>query len=271
MRQRLARMAGLTAVAVFSLAAAGCGTSTDDSTASDDKGTTSGKVDAAQEIAEAATKTSKTTYKLTLTSGLVSGSGLADPTGKKSQLTIEVGTAGAEAAMEMRMVDKDLWMKIPGMPTGEGKWMHLNVADMPASFAAFGTADDPGSSFALMKAVKEVEDLGDGRYKGTLDLAKSPTSQALTKQLEQHSFGPELLIVPFETALDKEGRLVEISIDQSELIKAVAGDVGEGIAAATGKIEIKFSDFGVQVTDIVAPPASEVTEMPAELLKSFGG
>jgi hypothetical protein len=53
-------------------------------------------------------------------------------------------------------------------------------------------------------------------------------------------------MVPFEAAVDEQGRLVRYSIDLSELLGSLP----------TARLEYKYSAFGVQV-DVTAPPAAQ--------------
>lgn len=274
MRHRIITRTGLIALAALSLAATGCGSTSDsaaDPTASGGQ-TTAGATDAKQELTDAAAKLGTTSYKLTLATGGFTGTGTADPVGKKVQLTMGGDADGTSLNFEIRGIAQKVWMKFNGLPIGDGKWLSVDLNKLPADsqLNAFGNANDPGGSQALIKAIKDAESLGSGRYKGTLDLSTSPNSKSLLTLVDGQSVSPDLLIVPFEATVDDEGRLTWISIDQSALVSAVAGAADAKDAATDGKVDMKFSDFGVKV-DVQEPPAGEVQALPDSLLKAFGG
>ncbi len=282
MKHRIIAVTGLTALTALSLAIAGCNSTTEtDSGGNPTKSTA--KADPRQELADAAAVLGKSTYKITMVSNGTTETGSVDPVAKKAQLTMSEASTGASTGMttattaEVRMIGNDMWMNIPGLPASDGKWMHLDIAQLSGSLlSGFGTADDLGGSQALLKSAKEVESLGDGKYKGTIDLANSPTTKSMTSLFKKlpgvfKSIGPDQWVVPFEATVDSEHRPTSLSIDESELIKAALGDeLGAATAAAYGKVEMKFSDFGTKV-DVQAPPANEVGTMSDDLLKMFGG
>jgi hypothetical protein len=268
MNRRILAVAGLTALAAVSLAVAGCNAPADSAgggrgAAADDKAA------AKQALSDAAAKLSATTFKINMSTGGFEGTGVADPAAKKSKLSMGGGTA---SAMELRMIRKDIWMKIPGLPVGDGKWMHLDSSKVGADsrLNALGSAGDPGGTQGLVKAITEADSLGGGRYKGTVDLSKAFSTKFLTGALADQKLGADALVVPFEATVDDQGRLTSIAVDESEPMKMVAGEAGPGIAAVAGKTEMKFSDFGVAVT-VKAPAASEVTELPDSVFKILGG
>jgi hypothetical protein len=269
MNRRIFAVAGLTALAAVSLAVAGCDTPADSAgggrgAAADDKAA------AKQALSDAAAKLGATTFKINMSTGGYKGTGVADPAAKKSQLSFGEGTASA--AMELRMIRKDAWIKVPGLPASDGKWMHLDISKVRADsrLKALVSADDPGGTQGLVKAIAEADSLGGGRYKGTVDLSKSSSTKFLTDALGDQELKADALVVPFEATVDDQGRLTSIAVDQSELIKKVAGDAGPGIAAALGKAEMKFSDFGVAVK-VKAPAASQVIDPPDSVLTLLGG
>jgi hypothetical protein len=272
MKRRIMAMTGLTVLAAVSLAIAGCNNAAESggggtgatAAAADDKAA------AKQELIAAAAKLGTTTFKINLSTGGFEGNGVADPAGKKSQLSLGGGTSST--GIELRMIRNDIWMKIPGMPVGDGKWMHLDTAELGADsrLHALGSAGDPGGTQAMVKAIAEVEKVGEGKYKGTLDLSRSANSKFLTETLKDKGISADQLVAPFEATVDRQGRLTSLTVDQTELLKTVAGGAGAGIAAAAGKVEMKLSGFGVAVS-VKAPPASQVTEIPDEVLKVLGG
>jgi len=135
-----------------------------------------------------------------------------------------------------------------------GKWMHIDAAKVPAGSPFSMESNDPKSAAKLIESAAQVEKTGPGRFSGVLDMTKSPTVDADSIK----ALGAKANAVPFTAEADDQGRLVELVIDMA------------AVMPGAGKMTTTYSDFGTDVR-VEAPPASEVIEMPKEMLGVVDG
>lgn len=261
MRNRRPVVAGLALVALLGL------------TACDNKTTASstGSGAAAEQVAEtqtpaaelsaAAEKLSGETFKISMESAGTTMSGVADGTTGDAQMSMDASSAGTDTTIEVRKVGTDLYMKFGGeiasLLGGSGKeWMHIDAGKMSDS-SAFNLLpeDDPTGTKAFMEALTDVERVGDGSFKGTMDLTKS-SKYAQNEALS--SMSAQMKAIPFTAKVDGEGRLTEMTVDMSSL------------GASAGTMKTSYTDFGTEVK-VEAPAAADVEEMPDTLSSMFGG
>lgn len=196
--------------------------------------------------------------------GAITASGAADPKAGNAQMSMDMGALGKGNKIELRKVGKDLYLKFGGaagqlLSSGEsGKpWMHVDASKLPAG-SSFNmmSPDDPAGTKAMISAMTKVERVGERGFKGTLDLAKSPT---YNKKGALGALGAAA-VVPFTASTDDQGRLVELTLDMSSMTAAT----GASAAPGGGKMKTTYSDFGTAVS-VEAPPAAEVGELPSGL------
>lgn len=218
--------------------------------------------EAAAELAAAATKLTENSLKVktSMAAGL-NAEGVADKAGERMDMTMTVDDgSGGEAAMtvEMRKVGTDLYMKFDGamgamLGDRSDKWMHVDAAKVPENSAFNLEKNDPRSAARMIEAAARVEKTGERSFRGVLDMTKSPTADEQSLK----ALGAKAAAVPFTAEADAEGRLVEMVIDMG------------AVMAGAGKMTTTYFDFGTPVS-VEAPPASQVIEMPKEMLGVVG-
>jgi hypothetical protein len=217
------------------------------------------QADPRQELAAAAAKLAAETFRMDLrTGGSMSMTGTLDPKAQNAAMTMDMSALARGTKVEVRKLGNDMYLKFGGslgsMLGAGGKWMHVDVTRLGAgSSLNVMPGDDPAGSQSLVKAMTDVQRVGEHGYRGTVDLRRTPRYSSGLKSL-----GARAAAVPFTARTDEQGRLVEITMDMT--------DVG----TAAGKVTTTYSDFGLPVA-VHRPAASAVTELPSNLKGMVGG
>lgn len=241
--------AGAVALAAATFALAGCADkSTPGAGDNPPPATSAPAVDAKEAFTTAVKKLNEKSSKADITmDGLAAmkGSALTDPAGKKSHVTNEVSVMGTAVKTEIISVNREVWVKMGGVPGLPDKWMHVSADKVKP-----GSSLDTNNNMTKMEsAAVTVERDGANGFKGTMDITKTgATSEEIIKQL-----GEKAKAVPFTATVDAQGRLTSIVIDMS------------AVAPGVGKLSTTYSGFGEPVT-ITPPAAADVVEMSPELL-----
>ncbi|MEV6345000.1 hypothetical protein [Actinoplanes sp. NPDC051851] len=251
---RTSRLAGVGIAAVLTVA--GCtangtgGASPSASAGAGPSGTASSSADpaAVKALTDAADKLDDTTVKLTVTSG--SGfqlTALTDAPHGTGTADLVAQSANAKLTVKSLLVGEDLYAQIPGITTAD-KWTHLDMARLPedASVGLRPGQIDPVNTAKLLSSATDVHQSGEAEYAGTLDLSDAAGVAGLGQVTIDGSS------VPFSAALDNEGRLEILTIQQEQPVVA------------------KYSGYGTPVT-VTAPAASEVVEAPDSVYQALGG
>ncbi|MFD0822971.1 hypothetical protein ACFQ0D_32665, partial [Micromonospora zhanjiangensis] len=215
---------------------------------------TSAVADPRQELAAAATKLGSDTVKVKMSmAGGLNGSGAMDPAAKKAQMAMNVSAGAQSIKMDIVMLDKDLYLKITGMPNMSNKWMHVDASKVKAgSSLDVMPGGDPAGASKMINSVVDVQRDGEHRFKGTLDLTKAQSANAAALS----ALGDKAKAVPFTATVDGQGRLTDLTVQMSTLQPGV------------GDLKTSYSDFGAPVS-VNKPPAGQTTEAPSELLNLF--
>ncbi len=215
----------------------------------------------AAELAAAATKLEGESLKVTMTMAAgLNADGAVNADGSRMDMTMTMGgSGGTDGRIAVRKVGNDLYMKFGGslgsmLGGAGGKWMHVDATKVPEGSAFSMRGSNPKDASKMIAATTGVEKTGDGSFKGVLDMTRTPGAN--TKSLE--ALGAKATAVPFTARVDAEGRMTELVIDV------------ETLAPGAGKVTTRYSDFGTPVS-VDAPPASQVMEMPKEMLGVLGG
>lgn len=237
--------------AAFALALTGCGTPAADNTGTPPT-TAAAQLPPKEALEEVFTKLQKESVKVQQTNegGLLElkSGGATDFANKKSEISMQMGAGGMQFTMIARTIGDEAWVKITGMPSLPDKWMHASSTAVRAA----GLDPDKMGATQLPTAVVTVERDGASGFKGTLDMTKMGPMNEQSKQL----LGDKAKAVPFTVKLDDKGRLAELTLDTNSL------------APGMGVTRTVYSNYG-EAVNVTAPPASEVIEMPAEILKSI--
>lgn len=159
---------------------------------------------------------------------------------------------GQMGDMEAVMVDDVMYMKMPAAAGGAGgKWMKMSVKDALGGQAGgnMGALDLRKSLELFTQGVKSVESKGSESIDGvdTTHYVVTADLEAISNLIGGSASTAQMpKTVTYDVWLDGEGRFTQMKADLQ----------------AAGKIEMNLTDWGTEV-DIKAPPASQVTEMPA--------
>ncbi|MGW4486907.1 hypothetical protein ACWEOE_24055 [Amycolatopsis sp. NPDC004368] len=285
--------------AALALVLTGCGSKAENGTASATGGdkASSGLASPFANVLELAkaskqgtskSKSSKMSMTMSLGGKNVTADGVMsyDPGNLKMSMTMT--TDGQQS--EVRLIDKTMYMKLPASEASQlgtdKPWVKISPdSDDPLSKALSGSMSQASEQSDPTKILDQISEAGrivssdqttlDGQqvnhYKVEIDLAKSmdkmlesvpAESQAQVKQLLQ---GKDIKM-PAELWLDKDQLPLQITMDESEMMKAMGAPAS---AAGSGKIVVKYTDWGTPV-DVTAPPADQVTDM-SEIAKHMGG
>lgn len=243
---RFQRLAAATVTIVAIIGLGGCGAS--GSAEPDAAVTTPASADPLAEFVAASKRLSGETMRMKMTMpGVMESTGTADLKNRKLDMVMSISAAGQSMEMATRLVGDTMFLKYG---PADGKWMRLDVSKLPAGSQL--NPENMANAEAFAQAAVKVEKGADGSFSGTLDMTKSPTADPASLK----ALGDKATAVPFTARADNQGRLVELTIDMS------------GLGAGATTMTTTYSDFGTPVT-VEEPPAAEVTEMPADMLKIF--
>lgn len=169
-------------------------------------------------------------------------------------MEMKASSTGAQA-MELILVGKAMYMKSPGLGTGD-KWIKIDLSDPNSLFGMIGKATDPEVMFKAMESPKKLELLGtedvDGvsthHYRITMD-----PSQYL-EAMEFPAAMADMLPKELVTEMWVDGDSLPRRFTQTIEVPATGGG-----APTSTSTEGTYSDFGTDV-EIEAPPADQVTE-----------
>ncbi|MFI5608776.1 hypothetical protein [Amycolatopsis sp. NPDC051903] len=282
--------------AALALVLTGCGSKSEGGTASPaGNNAASGLAAPFQNVLELASASKQGTQKsksakvsMEMTSGgkTITAQGAASYDSANPVMTLTMTVEGQQ--MEMRVVDKTMYMKLPAAQLAQmgtdKPWVKIAPnADDPLSKSLSGSVGSAGEQSDPTKMLDQIGEAGrivrseqttlDGQqanhYTVEVDIAKAmdkftASMPAEAKaQAEQALKGKDVKI-PMEIWVDKNQLPLQITMDESAMAQAM----GAG-AAGTGKMTLKYSDWGTPVT-VAAPPADQVTDL-SEMLKKMGG
>ncbi len=250
-------------LASATLALAGCGTASNTGTPAGPGASASpsrAALPPKDAVLASTTVLTQTTYRYTLSSDGLTGTGLADPTAKKTSLSAKGGQGDESVTMDFVLIGDDLWLKMDfggknstlGVPK---QFMHLDRAKLKGKGAPGFITDsgDPGESQKLFAGLVDAQRVDDRHYKLTLDLTRATASTVDKELLDK--LGDKAKAVPGTATLDDQGRLVETTVDLSAVDPKAA-------------IKITYTDFGAPVT-INKPAKSDTVEAPNSVYEIF--
>lgn len=208
-----------------------------------------------QSLKKIQTESFRFTSTITMDEVEITSSGAFDMADGVGVVKMGMDAAGQDMKLEMRVLGDDMYLS--GF-AGTGRWIRLDLGKFPAG-SMFGEVANPvGNADYLLAVSEDVKDLGDGRYRGTLDLKKyldEHAGQDRARKLEDAlgKLGPEALKTPFEATIDDQGRLTAMKL-------TMTFDAGD--KKTTMVQEARYFDFGTKV-EVTKPPADKVTDAPA--------
>ncbi|AVT30455.1 MULTISPECIES: hypothetical protein [unclassified Plantactinospora] len=250
MKTRRLAIAGLALVTAFGVGVAGCALPGTERRGDGNGAAAAPETSAADALAASVRKLNEDTFTVSLKMSVMSAQGAMDPKGKKANLAMKLDAPGQSMDFKIILLDADLFVKYAGLPGLPKEWMRVDAAKIKdGSTLDIMPEDDPMGVNNLMKGIVSVDRVGEREFKGTLDLAKSPTADPESLKV----FGDKVHAVPFTATVDAQGRLVEIVADTMT------------VSPLIGDMKVSYDNFGKPV-EITPPKSSEVVEMPAEML-----
>ncbi|SFB61932.1 hypothetical protein SAMN05216266_12938 [Amycolatopsis marina] len=258
------------------IALTGCGGGDDNASGNGSGGELSSPFGSAQELVRAASaqteksKSSKFTFEMDMAGQKFSGNGEGLYDGDNTAMSMNMDVQGQ--TMEMRIVDKVLYMKMPAQAgmTADGKpWVKITPGgddpiskSMGDSFDQMAEQNDPSKTLEQIEKAgtitntEQVELNGEQttHYSVELDmkkLAEQMPDSPNAKAVEQMQGKIDTL--PMELWLNSDQLPVQIVMDMSKIAEAA------GQPQAGGQMTMKYTDWGAPV-DVEAPPADQVGE-----------
>jgi hypothetical protein len=193
-----------------------------------------------------------------------SGSAAVDVPKKQVYMKVVSTVQSSTLTLEVLAIEPDTYVKVnaageltkmPGMQQMNGKlWMHIDpskVKDPDDAGIDFDDLDTFGLT-ALLKSAQSVQQAGNQKYSGTLDLAKGE-SMPMTDEAVAKALGAKAATVPFTATLDAEGRLAELLID-----------VPAAGATKPHQLKMTLTQYGT-ATVPAKPTGKAVIEAPAKV------
>lgn len=187
--------------------------------------------------------------------------------------------AGADEPMEIVVDGTTTYLRMPLLAavTGVDGWLSMSAADLGQSGDALGLGAGMSNPLQLLDALRGVSsdvepigESGDGErygYEVTVDLEKAadrlPEAQREEYLQQLGSLGVTELHL--EVWLDVDGLVRTLKVDLADM----AGASPELAGFESGQLEVRFSDYGADISVAVPDPA-DVTPF-AEVLGSMGG
>lgn len=241
-----------------------------------------GLVDAAKE-STAKAKTSKFTMDMTMGSMMsMKAEGQAEYAGADTKMAMTMtmdmsgvpgaaeSGAGGNMSIEMIMLDKIMYMKLPtGLGGGDASkpWMKMPIDQMGASGAQMTQSmeySDPVKTIEMIqengKILNTEQTTVDGapatKYSVELDAAK-----LFEKMGQPMPAGVKIDKMPMDVYLNADNLPVQIEMDLGKMMKDIAEQSGQQLPAGmdSGKMIAKYTNWGEPVS-IQAPPPDQVSE-----------
>jgi hypothetical protein len=264
-RTGLRRTARVVACAVLAVGLAGCGTA---KKASDSAHQSPVQLVRASYAKTVHARTARFSMAMTTGGMVMHGTGATQFGPRALSMTMKVPQLGG--AMQMRMVAKRLYMKLPasaGAPLPAGKsWLMLDLSKASGNPLAKAmsqmTGQSPDQSLGYLKSLKSVTPKGKAtirgvsttHYRAVIDLKKLMSGNKLMKmgaQRIRQATGKSTFAT--DVYLDPQGRVVR----QQFAIPMANPSTG---SKTPMKMQMDMFDFGKPV-DIAAPPSKQTVNM----------
>jgi hypothetical protein len=245
-------------IPAFSLALAallaGCGTDSGTSDTGDQAAPATSAADPVAVIQQAMDRSLSSTVTIDATVKVggttIELNGAADPAAKVLQVT-----GKAPQALEARVIGETAYLKMAALK-GDKPWIKIDLAKLKPT-SSLRQSFDIEAQTGIIGGIATAEEVGDGRYRGTADLAKAAeaagTNAGMRDSLEAASkLAKDPKAIPFEATVDAEGRLTELSYT------VATKELGDMVS------DVTMSDFGEPVK-VEAPPAGQTEEADAEM------
>lgn len=229
-------------------------------------------------------------YRMSMSMGSVpsigfTGEAAFDFAAEALSMTMDLDVPGAAGfGTEMRLVDGVMYMRMPpelGAPT---PWASFDIAGVVETdaLAGLGTGADIRQTLDYLRGAGDVTEIGreeingvtTTHYRAEIDLRKAADQVPPGQQdefeaaIEQFELMAGTISIPADVWIDDAGlprrMSYRITVDNSPL-----GDRLPGDGSLTMSLSMDLYDYGEPVS-VSAPPASQVTDMTADLDRLSG-
>jgi hypothetical protein len=243
-----------TVAAVSALALTGCGPNDDTAGSTPSTGkTSSAAADPREVLLGAVPDDDAPAYKFKVAGNETPLSGVVDGSTRAAEINMaqKIEDVGVTLKMDIRVVDKQGWVKIAfspanvgGLPKMPKKWMLLDPKKLDdTSMLDPGDRTDPGYTELLLENSAGLRSTSPGHYAGTTDLTKADEAEILDEAGLQ-ALGEAAKKLPIEAVVDG-GKLTSLIVK----------------IPAAGKVKahnytVSYSGFGA-TPKLAAPAAGE--------------
>lgn len=221
-------------------------------------------------------KTAKFTMDMNMGFMSMKGNGEARYDGANSEMSMTMDAMGQQ--MEMRLVDRTLYMKMPpGMPGADPAkpWAKMSLEELGGSGANLDQMLEQSDPTKMLEMFQETGTITNSE-ETTLDgqsavhyTVEVDFEKVLEKLGAGAAMGADELKnsgidkMPVDVWLSEDNLPLQIEIKLGEMMKKAAGKSAEGIPTSlnmdNAKMTMTYSDWGAPV-NIEAPPADQVSE-----------
>jgi len=222
-----ARIAGLGAVLVVSLAGCGVtstGTSTNGTSTNGKPSASAAKKTASETLLAAVPDQKSRPYHFAVTNSDGKLTGVVDAPDKAISIGMSQKVDGVPVTLDMKflVLDTKSWVKVkfspadvPGLPRIPARWQLLDpskIKDKDNSPLAYGEdQSDPGYAHEVVANAGRVEQTSAGHFSGVTDLSRTGVED-IVDDATLKALGVKAKAVPFTAVTDAKGRLTRLEV-----------------------------------------------------------
>ncbi|MBK1785732.1 DUF6612 family protein [Prauserella cavernicola] len=211
-------------------------------------------------------KSSKFSMDMNMAGMQMTATGEASYEGADTKMSMNMDAMGQ--TIEMRLVDKAIYMKMPGMEaqTGGKQWAKLPTDGNDPMSKQLGSSMEQSDPTKMLDFIKDAGEITNSEqtnlegqevthYTIDLDFKKIAGEMGTTSDIPQEQLDqlPEKL--PMELWLNSDQLPVQVVMDMGKIMESA------GAGGQEAKMTMKYTDWGTDV-NVEAPPADQVGEMP---------
>lgn len=204
------------------------------------------------------------------------GEGVLDLANHAMDFSIHVKTGRVALAMQMRLVDGVIYVRLSGVPGAPDRWSKVSAKDVGGSSSPVGTSSDPSQLLQTLHGLgagvvvvghEKVRGVPTTRYHATIDLLKAAETKGLSQDTQDglhkllNGLAGSLAKVPTDVWVDAQGRLrkMQMEIDFGSMFG------GSPRNSPRMVITMELYDYGTPV-HVEAPPTDQLVPFNPNLL-----
>jgi hypothetical protein len=210
----------------------------------------------------------------------ISGDGIIDFAHKRFQLALALPSSlGIGGTIEERVIDGVFYLHLPAIAeaaTGGKAWIKVDASQLDSGDAGFSpVGQDPTQYLGMLRSVSdsvtklgtvEIRGVETTHYRAQVDLAKAAAAGgADTASIDQFKTEFGTTTIPEDVYIDAKGMARRFSVSFTP-----PADASGAAASVSFSTTVDLFNFGTTDTsDIVAPPADEISSLPSGI--NLGG